>query len=368
MDRIIGGIYVGSLNALLLSGSRLKKSNNITHILSIMNGDMPINAEIESYTWKHIDELDEESTNLIQYFTETNEFIESALYPAVNDDQIISGGSNLETQKNADSDKKSTAHRGAILIHCIAGVSRSVTITAAYLMWKYKLTADQAVSVIKKRRPVAGPNPSFLEQLEIYEKTGYDASPANLIYRQWLLKRLIFKKDSNDLDFLKKVDFQPTVPTETDLVTGQFIKPRSQSQSVSKSNNDTKKKFVEARCKKCRNIIATTKSFIPHTPPAEGTKQSKFVRHTPGFKRMVSRVEEVDPNAQCTHYFLEPIIWMKDELSKGQLDGKFNCSKCSTKIGGYSWQGSRCSCGIWVNPALHIHKSKIDEVVQYTKL
>jgi protein-tyrosine phosphatase len=51
--------------------------------------------------------------------------------------------------------------RGArILIHCAAGVSRSVTICAAFMV-THNLASDmeQALAIIKVHRPQAGPNP-----------------------------------------------------------------------------------------------------------------------------------------------------------------------------------------------------------------
>lgn len=59
---------------------------------------------------------------------------------------------------------------------------------------------------------------------------------------------------------------------------------------------------------------------------------------------------------------MEPALWMKTELEKGQLDGKFNCPKCQAKVGSYSWQGSKCSCGKWVTPAIELQRARVDEV------
>ncbi|EPY34285.1 phopshatase [Strigomonas culicis] len=45
-----------------------------------------------------------------------------------------------------------------ILIHCFAGLSRSVTIAAAYLMKAKHMTCDEAMQLIKQARPAARPN------------------------------------------------------------------------------------------------------------------------------------------------------------------------------------------------------------------
>lgn len=60
---------------------------------------------------------------------------------------------------------------GCILVHCNAGISRSVSIVVAYLMSRHQLNLDEALSRVKAARPKAQPNKGFLEQLKLYEKT-----------------------------------------------------------------------------------------------------------------------------------------------------------------------------------------------------
>ncbi|KAM3144464.1 hypothetical protein pb186bvf_003333 [Paramecium bursaria] len=57
-----------------------------------------------------------------------------------------------------------------VLVHCFAGVSRSVTLTCAYLMKTNSWTFDQALEYVKTRRPIAWPNNGFRKQLLNYEK------------------------------------------------------------------------------------------------------------------------------------------------------------------------------------------------------
>jgi protein-tyrosine phosphatase len=52
-----------------------------------------------------------------------------------------------------------------VLVHCLAGISRSATIVAAYLIKKYKINADQALSIIAQRRRIIDPNSGFRKQL-----------------------------------------------------------------------------------------------------------------------------------------------------------------------------------------------------------
>lgn len=52
-----------------------------------------------------------------------------------------------------------------ILIHCHAGISRSVTIVVAYLMICRGQTLQTALGAVRKVRPIANPNPGFMRTL-----------------------------------------------------------------------------------------------------------------------------------------------------------------------------------------------------------
>jgi predicted protein tyrosine phosphatase len=54
---------------------------------------------------------------------------------------------------------------GCVLVHCLAGISRSPAIVIGYLMYKDGLTLDEAYNIVKEKRPLIGPNSGFLDQL-----------------------------------------------------------------------------------------------------------------------------------------------------------------------------------------------------------
>lgn len=58
-----------------------------------------------------------------------------------------------------------------ILIHCLAGVSRSPTFAIAYLMRVNSLKLQDAYNLVKQCRPQIDPNLSFIGQLMVYEKS-----------------------------------------------------------------------------------------------------------------------------------------------------------------------------------------------------
>jgi hypothetical protein len=57
-----------------------------------------------------------------------------------------------------------------ILVHCMAGISRSVSIVIYYLMKKYHINYKDALNTVRKRREIANPNNSFRLQLSEYQK------------------------------------------------------------------------------------------------------------------------------------------------------------------------------------------------------
>jgi len=56
-----------------------------------------------------------------------------------------------------------------ILIHCMAGVSRSATITIAYFMHQHKMSLKDAAAFVFKKRPIVFPNVGFIQHLMDFE-------------------------------------------------------------------------------------------------------------------------------------------------------------------------------------------------------
>lgn len=57
-----------------------------------------------------------------------------------------------------------------VLVHCLAGISRSVTITVAYLMYKCSLNLNDAFNLVRERKSNIAPNFHFMEQLYNFER------------------------------------------------------------------------------------------------------------------------------------------------------------------------------------------------------
>lgn len=53
-----------------------------------------------------------------------------------------------------------------IIVNCMMGISRSVSIVTAFYMWFYKENFDEALARVRNGRPIANPNLGFVLTLE----------------------------------------------------------------------------------------------------------------------------------------------------------------------------------------------------------
>lgn len=323
IDRVLGGLYISSYDEFIREGDITEK-HGITHIVSCFKGSLPSDY-YERFQIKSIEIDDDEVTDIIQYFDSTNKWINDALFPDEIDEFLV---------------KVKKPHKTSIIVICQAGMSRSPTILASYLMKKYGLNVEQSLHAIqRKREKKVKPNENFLEQLELYYDLNCELNKNDSDYRQWKLQQSI-KIDPTGKSLLRSDNLFNEVNEEEEL---QKLKENQE--------------LIQLKCKKCRYVLCNSNKFIYHLPPSDDSKQSKFIRRVPNKRKIIS-IEAA--SSICSHFFVEPILWMKDELEKSEIEGKFNCPKCETKIGGYSWRGSRCSCGKWMIPSLHIQRAKVD--------
>jgi len=136
-QEILPHIYLGGIHA--AKNKELLKLYGITHILTVA---IDIDALYpDDFHYMLIKAHDYELQDLISYFNAANDFIKTAL-------------------KN----------NGVILIHCMAGVSRSTTVLSAYILESQLSSVKNTLALIKQKRSFINPNPGFREQLDLYEK------------------------------------------------------------------------------------------------------------------------------------------------------------------------------------------------------
>ena len=224
------------------------------------------------------------------------------------------------------------------------GKSRSATLVIAFLMSQDReATPESALKSIQTVRSIAEPNEGFMEQLWLYHRMGapaeVDLEPA---YQRWLFERSV--RESVDCG---------RAPDQIRFEDEAHPLPGASPER-------------EVRCRKCRRNLATSAYLVSHEPKSPSATQNALVA---AVTEPMSDAEShhykrhtVGASSQCAHLFLDPLSWMRPELEKGNLDGRLECPKCSTNVGKYAWQGSKCSCGAWVTPAISLSRSRVDEI------
>ncbi|XP_021957946.1 dual specificity protein phosphatase 14 [Folsomia candida] len=100
---------------------------------------------------------------------------------------------------------------GRIVIHCVAGVSRSATLIIAYLIKYKKMTLRQAYNFVKARRCCIRPNVGFFRQLVDYESRLMGCTSVKMVWNAaagGYIPDVYEPEYNNTLLFLKKYGLQ----------------------------------------------------------------------------------------------------------------------------------------------------------------
>ncbi|XP_077355896.1 dual specificity protein phosphatase 16 [Festucalex cinctus] len=82
--------------------------------------------------------------------------------------------------------EEAKASDACVLVHCLAGISRSATIAIAYIMKRMDMSLDEAYRFVKEKRPSISPNFNFLGQLLDFEKKISREARREVPAGQWL--------------------------------------------------------------------------------------------------------------------------------------------------------------------------------------
>ncbi|XP_071495163.1 dual specificity protein phosphatase 3-like [Diadema antillarum] len=140
-DEVFTNVYVGD-ESIARNKDKLGKLG-ITHVLNCGQGNAAFHVNTDESYYEDVKikfcglkVADIEGANLKEHFGTAVRFIDEAL----------------------------DEENGKILVHCVAGYSRSATVAMAYLMMRRGMRARDAVRAVRKKRDV-GPNVGFLLQL-----------------------------------------------------------------------------------------------------------------------------------------------------------------------------------------------------------
>jgi protein phosphatase slingshot len=138
ISQILPNLFLGNIGA--AKSKKLLEQHNIKYILRVLKIKDWIYEGEFAY---HIVEIeDHDDIEIMHHFNDAVEFIQ----------------------------QKMDLEDGNVFVHCQQGKSRSASFVIAYLINKHGMSLKDALAYVKERRPVAHPNPGFIEQLEKYEK------------------------------------------------------------------------------------------------------------------------------------------------------------------------------------------------------
>lgn len=152
-------LYLGDKNGAL--SEKVLKDLKITHII---NCTPKPPDHIEKFTSRGY---------IKNYFEDNKEMNIKYMRVAIDDSFLQNIKTHFENAIgfiNSALSENDGMNNNRVYIHCFAGISRSSTITIAYLMSSRKMGYDEAYQFVKERREVIKPNEGFTEQLQKYEK------------------------------------------------------------------------------------------------------------------------------------------------------------------------------------------------------
>ncbi len=135
MNQVLSYLYIGNWSD--ASNIELLKSNNIKYVVNVMHYELNIDYKINDIQYSYYPIEDEGPENDILK-------ISKPIHRKIN-----------KWKKN-----------GNILIHCVAGVSRSASVIIYHLMKSFHISFLEAYTRLKSIRPIIDPNTKFKDYLK----------------------------------------------------------------------------------------------------------------------------------------------------------------------------------------------------------
>lgn len=146
--------------------------------MSLLRPRLNFDPEFAAYT---IEIDDAQDTDILQFLPSTSAWIRDAL--------LKRQGTPDEERDPAIEPRAPQTNPGGVLVHCQAGMSRSATVAAAFLMNELELDPEDAVQVVRDARPVVDPSETFWHQLGVYHQAKGRVTMKDRSTRQFYLER-----------------------------------------------------------------------------------------------------------------------------------------------------------------------------------
>eukprot|EP01117_Protostelium_nocturnum_P010305 TRINITY_DN3701_c0_g1_i1.p1 TRINITY_DN3701_c0_g1~~TRINITY_DN3701_c0_g1_i1.p1 ORF type:complete len:336 (-),score=65.43 TRINITY_DN3701_c0_g1_i1:28-1035(-) len=231
---------------------------------------------------------DDDDEFVIRFFDETNLFIEKAM-----------------------------KSRGKVLVHCMMGLSRSVSIVAAYLIHTFGMSDIVALKKVEDKRGLISPNEGFRNQLRLYSLMEGKLDGSTRYHKIYQIGLLKSKRDNAQLN-RNALQVRP---------------PQGVQQAE------------QYACFHCSSFLFHKGNVYQHEP----FNSSKVI-----------------PEDSCNFYFVEPLAWMAATGSEELImenSGIIYCQECDNSMGEWNWRGSACpDCNTFVAPSFRISKKETKRV------
>lgn len=369
---IMPSLYLGS-SAAARNRARLNELN-ISHILTAARAIVPKFRGDFQYMLLDVDDWAGE--DMLHYFEATNKFIDEA------------------------------RQHGRVLVHCMAGVSRSATVTIAYVMYSMKIAFEPAYALVKKARSCISPNPGFLRQLQVYERWCFGVkTPRYRLPQNTMVCSLRESNDSNLSSSGADNDADEVADWETNMCTLlfklEFIAKAEKSFtfSVSSSGLDPADVLHEKNFRRyTKRPPKPEPKFLQLGDTDEGGEglssdilgkfvtlnmndqredesleyEELWVDKKPADASLSSHMVYVWICKGCDKYLFTPLnvlylanfyyevevmSWMK---GIGTVTGTLECPKCRAVLGDFDWQGMKNESGVSV-PVFRIMKKNVEK-------
>ena len=223
-----------------------------------------------------------------------------------------------------------------------SGVSRSATIACMWLMRRYQLSAKAALERLTRARSIVCPNPSFSAQLFLFEQMNHRLDIDHQLYRdfQFELARCTY------LDY----------DTENKGIEGKNQLRQRFRQAFTLPYGHASCTVVERYgCRHCHQDLFTNADLSTHS---KGSGLSDWFKKYGSYHSNNLSYDLED----CQQIFTHCLEWFLDQIdtAANAHDGAIQCPKCSTVLGKYGLNGSKCACGRWVAPAFRFDAEKIE--------
>lgn len=349
-DTIIPNLYLGDKNA--ATDLELVSKLELTHILSVDMIPLPqvVSSTFPNIALMHISVVDMCHEDLLCHFESAYKFI------------------------------KEGVTRGAILVHCYHGVSRSATLVLAYLMRNRKWPLSEALSHVKGHRPCICPNDGFMDQLRLFEVMRCKLDKSFLPYKLYKLTQIHQQvKQAKILPAQVKKSLQnsstnsktsPEAPSLSSTPNSDVSSGGGTNTSSPNGNKGLPSRQTQYKCKKCRFTLAGSNNVLPHWSEKEITwsklmnkmLESESVEET---RNIVRSSHSSSKHDDCKNgIFLEPLQWM--EVCNSVSESRLFCAKCGSKLGTYSWDAAiKCPCGASMAPGFFINLNRVDKCTMH---